>query len=44
MEVPLYLRFLFVELAELRPGKVAEDFKMFVGQACAAIKAGILPK
>lgn len=43
VEVPLYLRFLFVELAELRPGKVAEDFKMFVGQACAAIKAGILP-
>eukprot|EP00170_Pyropia_yezoensis_P001682 contig_7222_g1686 len=32
-----------VELAELRPGKVAEDFTMFVGQACAAIKAGILP-
>eukprot|EP00170_Pyropia_yezoensis_P001676 contig_7214_g1680 len=42
VEVPLYLRVLFVELAELRPGKVAEDFKMFVGQACAAIKAGIL--
>eukprot|EP00170_Pyropia_yezoensis_P004417 contig_18099_g4430 len=37
VEVPSYLRVLFVELAELRPGKVAEDFKM------CAIKACILP-